>query len=86
MSTQIAEVYGKVKKQFTASEIAAVNVQKRQFQKEYMEHWNSTASLTGTGRPVDAIISPLAPFAAARPEKYNYYGMLYSNQSSPLLH
>jgi amidase len=37
-----------------------------------MEYWNSTAQLTGTGRPVDAIISPLAPFAAARPEKYTY--------------
>lgn len=37
-----------------------------------MEYWNSTAELTGTGRPVDAVISPLAPFAAARPEKYTY--------------
>ena len=49
-----------------------VNVAKREAQKEYMEYWNSTAELTGTGRPVDAIISPLAPFAAARPEKYTY--------------
>ena len=39
-----------------------------------MDYWNSTAELTGTGRPVDAVISPLAPFAAAIPEKYLYYG------------
>lgn len=55
-----------------ASDIMAVNVAKREAQKEYMEYWNSTAELTGTGRPVDAIISPLAPFAAARPAKYTY--------------
>lgn len=49
-----------------------VNVAKREAQKAYMEYWNSTAELTGTGRPVDAVISPLAPFAAARPAKYTY--------------
>lgn len=59
-----------------AAEISAVNVAKRQYQKEYMEYWNSTVALTGTGRPVDAIISPLAPFAAARPDMYKYYGTL----------
>jgi amidase len=39
-----------------------------------LEYWNSTASLTGTGRPADALIAPLAPFAAARPARYDYYG------------
>lgn len=58
--------------QANASEIMAVNVAKRQAQKDYMEYWNSTAELSGTGRPVDAVISPLAPFAAARPGKYTY--------------
>ena len=38
-----------------------------------MDYWNSTTSKTGTGRPVDAFISPLAPFSAARPGKYSYY-------------
>ncbi|KAH8816091.1 amidase signature domain-containing protein [Xylogone sp. PMI_703] len=51
--------------QYNASRIADVNVRKRQFQKQYMEYWNSTAAKTGTGRPVDAVISPLAPFPAA---------------------
>ncbi|CAA7263308.1 unnamed protein product [Cyclocybe aegerita] len=31
---------------------------------EYLDHWNATKDLTGTGRPVDAIISPCAPFVA----------------------
>lgn len=60
--------------QANASEIAKTNVLKRQIQKEYMEYWNSTKELTSTGRPVDAILSPLAPFAAARPNLYTYLG------------
>ena len=39
-----------------------------------MEYWNSTSESSGTGMPVDAVIAPLAPFPAARPQKYKYYG------------
>ena len=39
-----------------------------------MEYWNSTEAQTNTGRPVDGLIAPLAPFPAARPETYKYYG------------
>lgn len=63
----------KESKVFNATEIMENQVDKREAQKEYMDYWNSTQEVTGTGRPVDAIISPLAPFAAARPEKYTYY-------------
>lgn len=56
----------------SATEIMATNIAQREAQKEYMEYWNSTAGLTGSGRPVDAVISPIAPFAAARPEQYTY--------------
>ena len=72
----ISRSYGPDLKEFSASEIAAVNVAKRAYQKEYMEYWNSTEALTGTGRPVDAVIAPLAPFAAARPHMYSYYGKI----------
>ncbi|KLJ11647.1 hypothetical protein EMPG_13187 [Blastomyces silverae] len=58
--------------QKTAHEIAAINVTKREYQKEYMEYWNSTAELTGTGRPVDGFFCPVAPFPAARRGKTNY--------------
>ncbi|KAL6714524.1 hypothetical protein ACLMJK_007949 [Lecanora helva] len=75
---QITGMYGlKQREQANATEIAANNVAKREYQKEYMEYWNSTADLTSTGRPVDALIMPVAPFAAARRETYSYYG--YSN-------
>ncbi|GAB7366608.1 hypothetical protein MBLNU230_g8593t1 [Neophaeotheca triangularis] len=59
--------------QANATEIMKWNIAQREAQKEYMEYWNSTTKLTGTGRAVDAVISPLAPFAAARPQGYLYY-------------
>ena len=75
ISPQVAPLFGsKPREQSNAIKIAATNVTKRKYQKEYMEYWNSTAQLTGTDRPVDAIIMPVAPFAAARPETFQYYG------------
>ena len=71
---QIAPFVSKLGEQADATKIAALNVSKREYQKEYMEYWNSTIDMTGTGRAVDAIIMPVAPFAAARPETYSYYG------------
>ena len=75
LSPQIKMTYGdKPRKEFTASQVAANNIDKRKIQKEYMDYWNSTAEETGNGQPVDGVIAPLAPFPAARPEKYTYYG------------
>jgi amidase len=53
--------------EYTASRVAAVNVRKREYQRAYLEYWNGTAALTGTGRPVDGVIAPVAPYPAARP-------------------
>ena len=85
MVSQISGMYGKKREELSASEIAANNITKREYQKEYMEYWNSTARLTSTGRPVDAMIAPLAPFAAARPNRYKYYGCGYFLGSCSLL-
>ncbi|KAF1941663.1 amidase [Clathrospora elynae] len=73
MSPQVA-MYASPTKEFTASEIAATNVAMRTIKKEYLDYWNSTQAETGTGRPVDAVICPIAPFPAVRREKYKYYG------------
>jgi len=81
MGGPVAATYGTLKEQYTASQIAAVNVAKRAYQKDYMEYWNTTSSSTGTGRPVDAVIAPLAPFAAARPDMYSYYGTLLNSDT-----
>jgi amidase len=48
--------------QANATDIMEANVKKREIQKEYMEYWNSTAEVTETGRPVDCVICPVAPF------------------------
>ncbi|KAL8752657.1 MAG: hypothetical protein Q9199_005597 [Rusavskia elegans] len=77
MAPQIESTYGA---EFSddppkdATFIAANNVARREYQKEYMEYWNSTAELTGTGQPVDIVIAPVAPFAAARPNSFSWYG------------
>lgn len=60
--------------QASATDIMTANITKRELQKQYMEYWNSTAGLTDTGRPVDCIIAPVAPFPAPRPGLFTYYG------------
>ena len=35
------------------------NIAQREYQKEYMEYWSSTANATGTGEPVDAVVMPV---------------------------
>lgn len=60
--------------QMTASEICALNVAKREYQKQYMDYWQSTAELTGTGRPVDGLFCPSAAHAAVLPSEYKSVG------------
>ncbi|KAG2137384.1 general amidase [Suillus bovinus] len=45
---------------------------RQDIRKEYLDHWKATVSETGTGRPVDAIICPAAPFAATPHGKNRY--------------
>ena len=75
LAPQVGATYGdKPIQQMAASQIAENNIAKREYQKEYLEYWNSTEALTGTGRPVDALVIPVAPFSAPRPTHYIYYG------------
>lgn len=76
---QIAGLFGEEPRleQSNATDIAANNIRKRKYQKEYLDYWNGTARVTGTGRPVDAWILPAAPFTAARPGRYDYYGYTF---------
>ncbi len=75
MADQIFQTYGNEQsEQANATQISANNVAKRQYQKAYMEYWNGTAAVSSSGRPVDAVVVPVAPFAAAREKRYKHYG------------
>ncbi|KAL6301007.1 general amidase [Sparassis latifolia] len=47
-----------------AWELWQLHKEKRAIRKSHLDHWEATATRTGTGRPVDAIISPVAPYTA----------------------
>ena len=74
MSPQMAATYPVLREEFTATQIAEVNVEKRKYQKEYMDYWNSTAKVSASGRVVDAVICATAPYVAPRIGRYDYYG------------
>jgi len=57
-----------------ASEIAALHRELRDYKKKYLDYWMSTVVQTRTGRPVDAVLMPTAPYAAARKGKFAYAG------------
>ncbi|KAI1608146.1 general amidase [Exophiala viscosa] len=52
-------------KHLTVWEAWQLNKRRDAFRKTYLDAWNASASKTANGLPVDAIISPVAPFVAA---------------------
>jgi amidase len=60
----------------TAYQLWQLHKERRDLRKEYLDHWESTVQATGTGRPVDAIISPVAPYAAP-PHGMNTFVLSY---------
>ena len=63
-----------------ASQIIKVNIAIRDYRKAYLDYWNSTSEITGTGRPVDALIMPLAAFPPPQPRQARYLGMHIEGQ------
>ncbi|KZT66402.1 amidase [Daedalea quercina L-15889] len=59
-------------KDATAYELWQLQSKMSKLRKEYLDHWQETASQTGTGRPVDAIICP-ASASVATPHGKNVY-------------
>ena len=75
IAKSVAQIFGpNVAKQSTATEIAETNIAIWRFRKKYLNYWNSTTELTGTGRPVDAVIVPTYPYAGVIPGKLKYFG------------
>ena len=46
----------------SAFELFQIQKRRAALRKEYLDYWQSTKASTSTGRPVDAVISPVAPF------------------------
>lgn len=51
-------------KPYSVGEIFELNLARDAFRADALAYWNRTESRTSTGRPVDAIISPVAPTLA----------------------
>ncbi|PVH73421.1 amidase [Cadophora sp. DSE1049] len=47
-----------------------VVVHMKSYRQRYHDYWSSTASKTSSGRPVEAIILPVSPYAAVLPGKF----------------
>ncbi|KAF8069193.1 general amidase [Lyophyllum atratum] len=48
----------------SAYDLWQLHKEKRELRKSHLDHWERTVSRTGTGRPVDAIISPAVAYTA----------------------
>lgn len=46
----------------SAYELWQLHKERRALRKAYLDHWEATKEVTGTGRPVDAIICPALPY------------------------
>ncbi|OCH94227.1 general amidase [Obba rivulosa] len=64
LDAPFAKVIVGTPRHLSAWELWQLHREKRALRKAHLDHWEATASRTGTGRPVDAIISPVAPYAA----------------------
>ncbi|KAI1636463.1 amidase signature domain-containing protein [Biscogniauxia mediterranea] len=58
------------------AELAAAAAEMREYRAAYAAYWDSTRGRTSTGRPVDAIVLPVWPSAAARPGGPEYGGYI----------
>ncbi|OSD03465.1 general amidase [Trametes coccinea BRFM310] len=52
------------RKPLTAFQQWQLNKERRALRKAHLDRWEATISETGTGRPIDALICPVAPYAA----------------------
>lgn len=51
-----------------------LNQEKSAYRKKYLDYWQATASQTGTGRPVDAVIAPVSNWASCPHDTNDYVG------------
>lgn len=64
----------------SAFELFQIQKNRVALRKEYLDYWQSTKASTSTGRPVDAIISPVAPFPPPPHGKNKHVSILILTQ------
>ncbi|KAG5727460.1 Acetamidase [Termitomyces sp. T112] len=72
--TEIDPSMALIEAPLSAYELWQFQKKKRDLRQRHLEYWFATANQTGTGRPVDAIIAPVAPFTAVPHGKNSYLG------------
>lgn len=50
----------------TVGELWKVQAERQAYLVEFLRHWQKTAGVSGTGRPFDGVIAPVAPYPAAK--------------------
>ncbi|EXJ84240.1 hypothetical protein A1O3_04907 [Capronia epimyces CBS 606.96] len=58
----------------SASELYALHNAQDTYKKEYLKHWNATAKLTSTARPIDALLCPINPCASYPHDFLTWWG------------
>jgi len=59
---------------YTVAETFQLNREREAFRAKALAHWNATANYTGVGRPVDAILCPVAPTLAPPHDSTRWWG------------
>ncbi|KAM3428137.1 hypothetical protein MY4824_009011 [Beauveria thailandica] len=63
---------GNLKKSISLPEYENTTLEMIGFRNRYREYWASTSRTTNNGRPVDAVILPVSPYAGFKPGKFDY--------------
>ncbi|KAL1720608.1 amidase signature domain-containing protein [Schizophyllum commune] len=58
----------------TTYEMWQIHLKRTAWCQRYLAHWAATRERTGTGRPIDGMIMPTAPYAAIRHDQWEYVG------------
>ena len=59
---------------YTIAEMFALNTEREKLRAKAHAHWNATAKMTKSGRPVDVILTPVAPTLAPPHDSVRWWG------------
>lgn len=69
-------------KELSTYEYWQLCLRRKLFITQQLNAWEGTAESTGTGRPIDALIAPVAPYTSFTHDSQQYIGYAYSDLHS----